>query len=239
MSAPQSSPQSPGEPILVSFSGLDGSGKSTQIEALREAISLLGVRSTLLIFWNDVVVARRCRESFVHKILGSEPGVGAPGWPVKRRDKNVRSGYLTLLRHLLYLADAIHLRIVLHRARRGEDGVIVMDRYLYDELANLPLENRFSAAYARLLAWIAPRPELIVLLDSDPEGAHERKPEYPVSFMYQSRRSYFRLARILGPVTIIPPLAREDTTRAVLACFLGVLGRRRRDSDRADSAPAA
>ncbi len=68
---------------------------------------------------------------------------------MKRRDKNVRAGYLTLMRHLLYLADAVHLRIVLSRARRGGAQVIVMDRYLYDELANLPLENRFSAAYAQ------------------------------------------------------------------------------------------
>ena len=105
----------------------------------------------------------------MHKVLGSEQGVGEPGHPVERRDKNVRSGYLTVMRHLLYLADAVHLRIVLSRARRSGDGVIVMDRYLYDELANLPLQNRFSAAYAKLLAWIAPRPDLTFLLDTVPE----------------------------------------------------------------------
>ncbi len=227
------------EPILVSFSGLDGSGKTTQIAALRESISLLGLHSTLLTFWDEIVVARGCRESFVHKVLGSEPGVGAPGSPVKRRDKNVRSAYLVVARHLLYLADAIHLRIVLRRARRSVDGVIVMDRYLYDELANLPLENRFSAAYAKLLAKIAPRPELTVVLDADPELACARKPEYPVTFTFQSRRSYFRLARLLGYMTIIPPLTVDDAKRAVLASFLRVLGSRRPESDLADSAPAA
>jgi thymidylate kinase len=225
-------------PLVVSFSGLDGSGKTTQIDALRDAISLLGVRSTLLTFWDDVVVAKGCREGFVHKVLGSEQGIGEPGRPVERRDKNVRSGYLVVMRHLLYLVDAVHLRIVLHRARRAE-GVIVMDRYLYDELANLPLQNRFSAAYARLLARIAPRPDLSFLLDTIPELARARKPEYSVDFMCQSRRSYFRLAQLLGGITIIPPLELEGARREILSNVLRVLGRQQPESDLVDSAPAA
>ncbi len=232
-----SSPQSLGAPILISFSGLDGAGKTTQIAALRDSISFLGIHSALLIFWDDVVVASRWREGFVHKVLGSEKGIGAPGFPVNRRDKNVNRAYLTLIRHFLYLADAIHLRIVLRRACRDENGVIVIDRYLYDELANLPLENRFTAAFAKLLARIVQRPDLIFLLDTDPELARARKPEYSVNFMRHSRRRYFRLAKLLGTMTIIPPLALDDARREILASFLRVLGQRRQDF--ADSAPAA
>ena len=227
------------KPILISFSGVDGAGKTTQIQALRDAIALMGVHSTLLSFWDVVVVATGCREGFVHKVLGSQQGIGAPGAPVERRDKNVRSSYLTLIRHALYLADAVHLRIVLRRARRSEDGVIIMDRYLYDELANLPLQNRFSAAYAKLLAWVAPRPDLIFLLDADPELARARKPEYPVDFMCRLRRSYFRLAQLLKIMTIIPPLGLEDARHAILASFLRLLGEYREESGLADSAPAA
>jgi thymidylate kinase len=233
------SPQSLSQPILITFSGLDGSGKTTQIDALRDEMSRLGISSTLLTFWDDVVVASRCREGFVHNVLGSQRGVGEPGHPVERRDKNVRKGYLTFMRHLLYLADAVHLRIVIHRLRRKRDGAIFMDRYLYDELANLPLRNRFSAAYAKLLAWIAPRPDLALLLDTVPEAARARKPEYTVNFMCESRRSYFRLAQLLGNVTIIPPLALHDTRRAILANFMRVRGLRQEECDLADSAPAA
>jgi thymidylate kinase len=224
-----SSSQAVNRPILVSFSGLDGSGKSTQIAALREAIEALGLSSQLITFWDDVVVFTKYRESFVHKVLGSEKGIGEPGRPVERRDKNVRAGYLTLVRHLLYLADALHLRLVLHRARRDPRSnpaqVIVMDRFLYDELANLPLHNRFSAAFAKLLAAIAPRPNLALLLDADPVAARARKPEYSVEFMHDSRRSYFRLAELLGTMTVIPPLALDDARRAVLADFMRALER--------------
>jgi thymidylate kinase len=214
------------EPILVSFSGLDGAGKTTQIFALREAVTQLGLSSTLITFWDDVVVGKRMRESFVHRVLRSERGIGQPGRPVERRDKNVSSAGLIVLRHLLYLADAVHLRMVVRRAMRGRPEVIVMDRYLYDELANLPLDNRFSAVYAKLLAGSAPRPQLALLLDTDPAQARARKPEYSLEFMYRSRRSYFRLAQLLGTMTVIPALDLEDARSAVLTKFLRALGRR-------------
>ena len=51
----------------------------------------------------------RYREGFVHKVYGSEKGIGAPDRPVNRRDKNVRKWYLSIVRHGLYLLDALHL----------------------------------------------------------------------------------------------------------------------------------
>ena len=232
-------PQTLQEPIIVSFSGLDGAGKTTQIMSLRESAVHLGLRTQLITFWDDVVVGTRFRESFVHKVFGSEQGVGAPGKPVERRDKNVRVGYLTLMRHLLYLADAIHLRIVLRRARHWNTDVIIMDRYLYDELTNLPLDNPFSIAFAKFIARIAPRPELAILLDTDPDIARARKPEYSLNFMRQSRNSYFRLAELLGGLTVIPPLGLAEAKTTVLTKFLRILGKRRGDSTLTGVAPAA
>src|SRR5215470_19358993 len=96
-------------PLLISFSGMDGSGKTTQIAGLLQALDTAGVKTTLLTFWDNVVVAAKYRESFVHQVFKSERGIGAPGKPVNRRDKNVRSWYLTIARHLLYFLDAVNL----------------------------------------------------------------------------------------------------------------------------------
>ena len=205
--------------LLISFSGLDGSGKSTQIENLNAYLRDNGFRTTTLAFWDDVVVGTRYREGFVHKVYGSEKGIGSPEKPVNRRDKNVRKWYLSLARHGLYLLDAIHLRLVLARARRSSADAIIMDRYIYDELANLPLSNLFSRAFIRLISWIVPQPDVAYLLDADPEAARARKPEYPVDFMRECRASYMRLAEILDCMTVIPPLplaaAKEQVENAV------------------------
>lgn len=210
-------------PLLVSFSGLDGSGKTTQIENLRATLAQLGLSTRLLAFWDDVVVLCRYREGFVHKVYGSEIGVGAPGRPVNRRDKNVRKWYLSLARHGLYFLDALHLCWVVARARRAGGGVVIFDRYIYDELANLPLTNPLTRAYVRLVHALVPRPEVAYLLDADPEAAHARKPEYPVDFMHENRRRYFALAGMLGTMTVIPPLPLDEAKRAVVAAALAKL----------------
>lgn len=212
------------KPILVTFSGLDGSGKSTQIEHLHAVIESLGLRSQLLAFWDDVVVGTRYREGFVHKVYGSEKGVGAPDKPVSRRDKNVRKWYLSLIRHGLYLLDAIHLRWVVSRARRSGTDVVILDRYIYDELANLPLDNPLTRMFVRFIDAFVPKPDVAYLLDADPEAARARKPEYPVDFMHRCRRAYFHLASILGYMKIIPPLPLSDAKREVENAFLAVAG---------------
>lgn len=210
-------------PLLISFSGLDGSGKSTQIENLRGALERLGYRTRVLAFWDDVVVGTRWREGFVHKVYGSERGVGAPGKPVERRDKNVRKPYLTIARHLLYLLDAAHLTWCVTR-NRGSADALIFDRYIYDELANLPLGNRLSRAFVRLVAAIVPCPDVAYLLDADVEAARARKPEYPVEFMRECRAAYFELARQVGTLDIVPPLPLEAARNAVLTKLLEKTG---------------
>ena len=212
-----------GKPLLISFSGLDGSGKSTQIENLREVLCGRGLTTRLLAFWDNVVVLSRYREGFVHRVYGSEQGIGAPDRPVNRRDKNVRKWYLSIIRHGLYLLDAVHLALVIRRARESGADVIIMDRYIYDELANLPLSNAITRIFVRVVRALVPKPDIAYLLDADPEVARARKPEYPVDFMHECRRAYFRLADILGCITVIPPLPLSDARQEVENALARVL----------------
>jgi thymidylate kinase len=205
----------PQRQLLISFSGLDGSGKSTQIENLSSYLRDKGLRTANLAFWDDVVLGKPYREGFVHRVYGSEKGIGTPEKPVNRRDKNVRKWYLSLIRHGLYLLDALHLRWVIARTQRFSVDAIIMDRYIYDELANLPLSNPLSRAFVRFVSWIVPRPDVAYLLDADPEAARARKPEYPVDFMRECRVSYMKLAEILGCMTVIPPLPLPAAKMAV------------------------
>jgi thymidylate kinase len=225
MTASYAAAQGARRPLLISFSGLDGSGKSTQINNVRDQLSLMGYRVKVLAFWDDVVVATKYREGFVHKVYKSEKGIGAPDKPVNRRDKNVRKWYLNLARHGLYLADALHLRQVIARQAASNVHILIMDRYIYDELANLPLKNGASRAFARWLGTeVVPRPDLALLLDADPDAAHARKPEYPVDFMKECRSWYHRLTDLLGNITIVPPLPLEQAKHTVMDHVREALG---------------
>jgi thymidylate kinase len=216
---PQNGAQEEKRPLLITFSGLDGSGKSTQIENLVSYLHAQGLRVARLAFWDDVVVGKRYREGFVHKVYGSEQGIGTPEKPVARRDKNLRKWYLTIARHVLYLVDAVHLCEVVSRARRGQPDVVVVDRYIYDQLANLPLERKLTRRFVALVESLVPRPDVAYLLDTDVEAARARKPEYPIDFMHKSRDAYFRLTRMLRGITVIPPLPLRQAQDAVIAAF--------------------
>lgn len=195
---------------------MDGSGKSTQIENLRSALHAAGLRTRVLTFWDNVVVGVKYREGFVHKVYKSERGIGAPGKPVNRRDKNVRAWHLTLARHFLYLLDALNLCRVVEQEKKSGADVVILDRYIYDELSNLNLKNPLSRAFVRFVHAFTPQPDIAYLLDADPAGAYERKPEYPLEFMTKCRHAYFELANLLGTMTIIPGIALGDAKAAVL-----------------------
>ncbi|PYQ42965.1 MAG: thymidylate kinase [Acidobacteria bacterium] len=173
-----------------------------------------GLQVPLFTFWDDVVALARSREHARLKAFKGDKGVGSPDNPIMRRDKNVRSWYLTAFRLLLYLFDAVSLCSVV--ARSADSGVdfIVFDRYIYDELANLPLQNRMIRFYVRLLLMFIPKPDLAFLLDADPEAATLRKPEYPLEFVRHNREAYLRLSRLVS-MTVVPPLPVAEATEFI------------------------
>ncbi len=202
------------EALLISFSGIDGAGKSTQIEKLCEYLSSKGLPIIRLAFWDDVVAFPGLRAGFSHKYLHSDGNVGTPEKPANRNDKNTQKWYLTIARSILFFTDAINLRRVVRKARSKHSRAIVFDRYIYDQLATLPLHRAVARAYARLLLKIAPKPDISYLLDAIPEAARERKPEYPLDFMHKYRRSYLQL-RDIANLTLIGALAKDDVHVAI------------------------
>ncbi len=114
------------QPLLVSFSGIDGAGKSTQIESLHVRLSDAGLRVRRLEFWNDIAVLRQLREFSRSALLKGDAGVGAPSKPVDRRDKNIQTWYMNAFRFFLYFLDALWLNVVVIKTCRSNADVVIL-----------------------------------------------------------------------------------------------------------------
>jgi thymidylate kinase len=205
---------------IVSFSGIDGAGKSTQIAALEAWLGELGLSVQLLTFWDDVVVLSRFREFMSHAAFKGDQGIGSPEKPLHRRDKNVTSRPVSAARFGLYLLDAISLCLVTRKARKSGTDVVIFDRYIYDEQANLPLRGWLTRALTRFLLKLVPKPDIAYLIDADPAVARARKPEYPLEFLRSNREAYLALSRLTGDITVIEPVSIQEMELKIRNTFL-------------------
>jgi thymidylate kinase len=207
------------QPALVSFSGIDGAGKTTQINNLVSWLEQAGLRVRLVAFWDDVATLRRLRENTGHALFKGEKGVGSPDKPVNRRDKNVQSWYMVPIRMGLSALDAAGLMRVIRGIRRRADAdVIIFDRYLYDQVANLDVRKNVAGGYARLLLKVIPHPDVAYLLDADPVLARARKPEYPLDFLIANRERYLAISKMAG-MKVIHAGSPEEVRSSVLSEF--------------------
>ena len=205
---------------IVSFSGIDGAGKTTQIAALETWLKQSGQRTTLLTFWDNIVVLPGFREFLSHKAFKGDRGIGSPEKPLVRRDKNVTSPPVTAMRFCLYFADAANLYLKVRRLRKSDADVVIFDRYIYDELANLPLNRWPVRAFIRFIAALVPKPDVAYVIDADPAAAFARKPEYPLEFVRSNREAYLTVSRFTGQITVIEPMPVEAMAAKIREAFL-------------------
>ena len=133
--------------MLLVFEGLDQSGKQTQAERLRDALTARG-RAVLLASFPDYATA-----------IGQEIEAGLRG----------RREYTPDVMQLLYVANRYEWKPRLER-HIAEGGIVVCDRYRASSVA-------YGEAFGLDAAWLQsmqqylPTPALTVLLDIDPATA--------------------------------------------------------------------
>ncbi|OAE03150.1 AAA family ATPase [Arthrobacter sp. OY3WO11] len=135
--------------MLIVLTGIDGSGKSTAAQALVSAVRADG--GTALLLNNHA--GRRSMS-----VLGARMGIRLPPRVADALETTFRV-WNVLVHHL--------------RASRTE-GLVVMDRHLYCQLA---LRATKGLPRGRVLSWMLsklPAPDAVVHLEVDPGIAHQR-----------------------------------------------------------------
>ena len=203
-------------PFLITFSGVDGAGKSTQIAHLSSCLQTWQLRVLQLSFWDDAAIWPGLRS----RLGQSAVSIYCPAQDKEpfcpKNHKHVRRWYLTAVRAALYILDVLRLRYLLKRQRVRSCDVIIFDRYVYDQLANICSNSSLARTYIKLLLRRTPRPDLAFIIDTPPAEAFARKPEYPIDFIYKNRRAFLQLREFCPQLITVPGGAIDDVKDEIL-----------------------
>jgi len=224
-------------PILITFSGIDGAGKTTQISRLTTSLEERGLRVLRLSFWEHVAVWSRLRAGVGHHSIGQSISHNKLTISPKN-NKHIRKWYLTLARSGFYFLDSGRLRALLSQAAVRKNDVVIFDRYIYDQIANVYSTSAAVRSYSKLLLRYAPTPTLAFIIDVAPSDAFVRKPEYPLDFMHRNRRNFLQLREIQPQMIVIPSSTEAEVANTILAHVLGST-QLRRDSYKENAHPAS
>src|SRR5579863_1716839 len=207
-------------PFLITFSGIDGAVKTTQIEYLAAYLQERGLGVSRLTFWDDVAIWSRMRAGIGHRALDfGRVDTTADSSFSPKNNKHVRNRYLTAVRSGFYILDVARLRRLLATPEIQNSDVVIFDRYIYDQIANIYSQSFTARIYSKILLSQTPAPDVAFVLDASPAAAFARKPEYPLEFVLQNRQNFLRLRELVPQLIIVPDAAAEDV-RDEISCHL-------------------
>ena len=203
--------------MLITFSGLDGSGKSTLIAWLKAELERGNQAVTVMHMANEMGVyagLRAVRDALLRRARRvappEQPCSGERSWVRTFRDAIVWS---KPLRRAIYPIDLMIFLAISFFVEKVRRRILVTDRYFYDTLVDVADDSRWF--WVRVLERLTPVPDIPVFLDVSPEESFARKGEYSVSYLARRRAGYQRVAPMV-PSALVLANADLAVTRRVL-----------------------
>jgi thymidylate kinase len=215
--------------MLITFSGLDGSGKSTLIECVREILEHQNRKVVVSHMNYDVglysLLRLLVKKTFArrHRHL-DEPTIQTHGPRDRAFENNFKTRTAKLrymlvwnkgLRFLIFPFDVLMFLGYRFYVEKMNQQVLIMDRYFYDTLVDITGARR--SLQTRFLSWLTPTPNLSIYLDCNPEKAFGRKNEYSIDYLQGRRLSYLKLLSELPRMLVVSTDQDLDTTRLNLS----------------------
>ena len=171
--------------MIITFSGLDGSGKTTLIKHLENyfdcqkipyrSCSIYGQLSVYAILrslrphsskHDNNILKQRKDKSLTYKFF---------------RSRNAKKFFLLIDIIILYFIKLLNY---------FSNRVLIIDRYFYDFIMEITDDIKL---YQRIVCFLFPSANISFFIDTDPKIAHSRKGEYDIETLSKRRRIYDKL----------------------------------------------
>jgi thymidylate kinase len=211
--------------MLITFSGIVGSGKSRGARQVLELLTSWGYmpyypRFRFLRWWHLLLSPVRQPWQKPQARSYAAPPYVAVNSQLPPRARSI-SKRLSLLRFLGYWLRIMRFRLVM--AVHFRNRLVVLNRYFYDNLVHLNISTARERKYLGWLFAAIPKPDLAFLMVVHPQTAVQRRPAYDGEDLHQLTARYANLQKYQKDFAVIATdnvrLATLQLEQAVCTAF--------------------
>jgi thymidylate kinase len=184
--------------MLITFSGIVGSGKSTYAMQAQRFLTEADQQPVYLRFrflsWKKMLTPVS-KTKKAKKSRQVDPG---------QQETILRTNQVTALsfiRFAGYFGRMLNFR--LFRLVMLRNRIAICDRYFYDNLVHYRLSSRRERLYLHVLKIALPQPDLGFMLIAEPQTILQRRANYASNYIYRLSENYQKVAGRFGNLTLL------------------------------------